>query len=209
MKPAKQQSTSLVIELTAHQVASRIYTIRGVQILLDTDLAVFFGVKPIRLREQVKRNADRFPDDFMFQLTVEEVEEMVSQNAIPSKQHLGGSLPYVFTEQGIAMLSAVLRSETAVKVSDRIMNAFVEMRKFLLQNAQMFQKVEQSSSTSLSGRHPSSARKPANSSTDSTSAPNASSGSSTTTTVRSASLPTWTQSWATSRLASSGVSSTA
>jgi hypothetical protein len=94
-------------------IQNRIYTIRGVQVILDKDLAVFYDVKPIRLREQVNRNIKRFPADFMFQLTDEEVERMVSQNAIPSKQHLGGSLPFVFTEQGVAAISAVLTNERA------------------------------------------------------------------------------------------------
>ena len=73
-------------------IQNRIYTLRDVQVMLDKDLAIFYGVKPIRLREQVKRNIKRFPSDFMFQLTEEEVDYMVSQNAIPSKQHLGASL---------------------------------------------------------------------------------------------------------------------
>jgi len=82
-------------------IKSRIYTIRGMQVMLDSDLAKFYSVKPIKLREQVKRNIKRFPSDFMFQLTKAEADFMVSQNAIPSKKHLGGFLPYVFTEQGI------------------------------------------------------------------------------------------------------------
>ncbi len=77
---------------------NKIYLIRGQKVMLDSDLAELFDVKAIRLREQVKRNTDKFPVHFMFRLTSEEVEIMVSQNAIPSKQHLGGSLPYVFTE---------------------------------------------------------------------------------------------------------------
>jgi hypothetical protein len=81
-------------------------------VVLDKDLAAFYEVKPIRLREQVKRNINRFPEDFMFQLTEEEVEAMVSQNAIPSKQSLGGYLPVVFTEQGVAK---ELVSDSAVK----------------------------------------------------------------------------------------------
>lgn len=75
--------------------------------MLDRDLAELFEVKSIRLREQVKRNAEKFPVHFMFQLTNEEVEVMVSQNAIPSRQHLGGSLPYVFTEHGVLQLANV------------------------------------------------------------------------------------------------------
>ncbi len=123
-------------------IQSRIFTIRGLQVMLDRDLAEFYGVKPIRLREQVKRNIGRFPDDFMFQLTPEEVDFMVSQNAIPSKQHLGGALPYAFTEAGVSMLASVLRSETAVKMSVQIVRAFVSMRRFIAGNAAIFQRLD-------------------------------------------------------------------
>ncbi|MBR0574635.1 MULTISPECIES: ORF6N domain-containing protein [Pasteurellaceae] len=128
--------------LTHLDIKTKIYTIRNRQVMLDKDLAILYGVKNIRLREQVKRNIERFPDDFMFQLTNEEVEYMVSQNAIPSKKHLGGSLPYVFTEQGVASLSGVLTNKIAIEVNIKIMRAFVEMRKFLLQNASIFQRLE-------------------------------------------------------------------
>ena len=123
-------------------IQSCIYTMRGVQVMLDKDLAIFYGVKPIRLREQVKRNIKRFPADFMFQLTEEEAELMVSQNAIPSKQYLGGYLPYVFTEQGVATISAVLTSERAIEVNIRIMRAFVAIRRFIATNAQVFQRLD-------------------------------------------------------------------
>ncbi|HAJ28429.1 MAG TPA: DNA-binding protein, partial [Syntrophus sp. (in: bacteria)] len=123
------------------EIHNRIYTLRNVQVILDKDLAQFYDVKPIRLREQVKRNIQRFPSDFMFQLTEEEVDLMVSQNAIPSKQHLGGSLPLVFTEQGVAAISAVLTSERAIAVNIQIMRAFVAMRKFITTNAQVFQRL--------------------------------------------------------------------
>ena len=103
----------------------RIFTIRKRRVMLDTQLAEFYGVKPIRLREQARRNLDRFPEDFMFQLTVEEAEAMVSQNAIPSRRSLGGYLPLVFTQEGIAMLSGVLRSPRAVRANIEIMRAFV------------------------------------------------------------------------------------
>ena len=103
--PAESHSVTLLEAPTPHQVAERILTLRGAQVLLDRDLAVFFEVKPIRLREQVKRNANRFPLDFMFQLTRSEVDELVSQNAIPSSRHLGGYLPYAFTEEGVAARS--------------------------------------------------------------------------------------------------------
>ena len=80
-----------------NNIQEKIFTIRGVQVILDRDLAQFYEIKAIRLREQVKRNRERFPKDFMFQLDEEETLIMVSQNTIPSRQYLGGSLPYVFT----------------------------------------------------------------------------------------------------------------
>ena len=121
--PAQNQPSTLIEAPAPHQVAERIFTLRGAQVLLDRDLAVFFEVKPIRLREQVKRNANRFPPDFIFQLTRSEVEELVSQTAIPSSRHLGGYLPYAFTEEGVAALTAVLRGERAVAVGIQIMSA--------------------------------------------------------------------------------------
>ena len=97
-------------------IVGKIYQIRKQKVMLDRDLAELYDIKAIRLREQVKRNNNRFPDTFMFQLTEKEVESMVSQNAIPSKQHLGGALPYVFTEHGVLQLSNVLKSERAVQI---------------------------------------------------------------------------------------------
>jgi len=120
------------IALTQKVIESKIFTIRDVQVVLDKDLASFYEAKPIRLREQVKRNANRFPDDFVFQLSEDEVGLLVLQNAIPSKQSLGGYFPYVFTEQGVAAVSAVLRSEKAAAVSIMSMRAFVAMRKFII-----------------------------------------------------------------------------
>jgi len=96
--------------------------------MLDMQLAEFYGVKTRRLREQVRRNLDRFPDDFMFQLTVEAAEVVVSQNATPSWQSLGGHLPLVFTQEGIAMLSGVLRSPRAVRANIEIMRACVYIK---------------------------------------------------------------------------------
>jgi hypothetical protein len=127
--------------LDENTIKSKIHTLRNVQVMLDRDLAELYEVKAIRLREQVKRNVSRFPEDFMFQLMPEEVDFMVSQNAIPSKKHLGGSLPYAFTEQGVASLSSVLTSQTAIDISIGIMRAFVNMRKFMLENAAIFQRL--------------------------------------------------------------------
>lgn len=123
-------------------IQNKIYSIRSTQVILDRDLADLYGVKSIRLREQVKRNINRFPNDFMFQLTNDEVDFMVSQNAIPSRQHLGGSLPYVFTEQGVSMLSSVLKSKIAVDTSISIVRAFVKMRRVISNNAIIFQRLD-------------------------------------------------------------------
>lgn len=123
-------------------IESKIVMLRDVQVILDKDLASFYEVKPIRLREQVKRNPNRFPPDFVFQLTENEVDSLVSQNAIPSKQSLGGHLPYVFTEQGVAAVAGVLKSKKAAEVSITIARAFVAMRKFLFQNASVFQRLD-------------------------------------------------------------------
>ncbi|MBU0631771.1 ORF6N domain-containing protein [bacterium] len=123
-------------------INNKIYSIRGFQVMLDRDLAKLYGVKPIKLREQVKRNIDRFPDDFMFQLDENEIDFMVSQNAIPSKQHLGGSSPYVFTEQGVASISGILTNKIAIEINIKIMRAFVQMRKFITNNALIFQRLD-------------------------------------------------------------------
>ena len=101
-------------------VMSKIFVLRHQRVMLDRDLAEMYDVKGFRLREQVKRNQDRFPENFMFQLTEDEVDLMVSQNAIPSKQVLGGSLPYAFTEHGVLMLANVLRSDRSVQMSIKI-----------------------------------------------------------------------------------------
>ena len=111
--------------------------------MLDRDLSELFNVKAIRLREQVKRNLEKFPSHFMFQLTKEEVDIMVSQNAIPSKQHLGGSLPYVFTEHGVLQLSNVLNSTRATQISIRIIELFVEMRELLTDNLSVKIEIEE------------------------------------------------------------------
>jgi len=97
-----------MIPLETEAIRARIFHIREQQVMLDKDIAALYEVKPIRLREQVQHNIERFPEDFMFQLTEAEVDFMVSQNAIPFRKHLGGSLPYVFTEQGT---DAALRCE--------------------------------------------------------------------------------------------------
>ncbi len=133
-------STELILSKT--ELQNKIYFIRGLQVMLDRDLAELYAVKPIRLREQIKRNSKRFPEDFMFQLRDDEVEYLVSQNAIPSRKHLGGTLHYVFTEQGVAGISGVLTSDRAIAVNISIMRTFVEMRCFITANGGLFQRLE-------------------------------------------------------------------
>ena len=123
-------------------IQNKIFAIRGVQVILDKDVAAFYGVKPIRLREQIKRNPSRFPVDFVFQLMEADIQYLVSQNAIPSKQILGGTSPYVFTEQGVAAVSGVIKSEMADHVSVAIARAFVAMRKTLGQLHGVIQRLE-------------------------------------------------------------------
>jgi hypothetical protein len=125
------------------RIASRIYLIRGEKVMLDRDLAKLYQVKAIVLRQQVKRNIARFPADFMFQLTGREVDALLSQNVIPSRRELGGSLPYVFTEQGVAMLSAVLHSDRAVQVSLAIIRTFIKLRQLLASHQDLARKIEQ------------------------------------------------------------------
>lgn len=160
-------------EITASiddSIKTKIYTIRGMQVMLDSDLAELYGVETKNLNRAVNRNSERFPSNFMFQLTEEEYQSLRSQIAtssssgslrfqigtIDDEESLRSQvvtlengrgkhrkyLPYVFTEQGVAMLSAVLRSQTAVQMSIHIINAFVEMRRFISNNALIFQRLD-------------------------------------------------------------------
>ena len=121
-------------------IQKRIFTVRNQQVMIDRDLAELYQVETRALKQAVKRNIERFPDDFMFELTEDEINFMVSQNVIPSKKHLGGAKPYAFTEQGVSMLSSVLKSKIAIDVNIAIFRAFAKMRNFLLANAAIFQK---------------------------------------------------------------------
>ena len=129
--------------VTRQEIENQIYTIRSQQVMLDSDLARIYQVETKNLNKAVKRNTERFPASFCFQLTEEEVENLRFQFGTSSLNYGGRRyLPYVFTEQGIAMLSAVLRSEIAIKVSIEIMNAFVEMRRMLISNASLFHRLD-------------------------------------------------------------------
>lgn len=137
---AKSGNQQLPVE---NKVESLIRVIRGQQVMLDRDLAELYGVETRRLNEQVKRNIERFPEDFMFQLTKEEFENWKSQFATSNSIVMGArKRPYAFTEQGVAMLSGVLKSSTAVEANIRIMRAFVSMRHFMVNNAAIFQRLE-------------------------------------------------------------------
>jgi hypothetical protein len=139
------KSKSLILK--EDYVKNKIYTIRGLQVMLDEDLSLFYGVSTKRLNEQVKRNINRFPISFMFRLTQKECNYLRSQIAtsrfdVVSKKYGGRRyLPYVFTEQGVAMLSGVLNSKTAINISVQIINAFVSMRRFISSNLEVFQRL--------------------------------------------------------------------
>jgi len=140
----KPQSDTLMSRLRAENISQRILTIRGYRVMLDFDLAELYGVTTKRLNEAVRRNAARFPNDFMFQLTAGEAESLRSQIAT-LKTERGKHrkyLPYAFTEQGVAMLSGVLRSQRAVQVNIAIMRAFVRMRRMLLSHVDLARKVD-------------------------------------------------------------------
>ena len=137
---AKSGNQQLPVE---NKVESLIRVIRGQQVMLDRDLAELYGVETKRLNEQVKRNIERFPEDFMFQLTKEEFENWKSQFATSNSIVMGArKRPYAFTEQGVAMLNGVLKSSTAVEANIRIMRAFVSMRHFMVNNAAIFRRLE-------------------------------------------------------------------
>ena len=147
-------------ELTNEDIKNLIYTIRGKQVMLDSDVARLYNYQTKRVNETVSRNKKRFPENFCFQLTEEEIKNLKSQTTIlnldqennwsqiatssknENSKHRGKKyIPYVFTEQGIAMLSGLLKNDIAIQVSINIMNAFVEMRKFLMINGQVFERL--------------------------------------------------------------------
>ncbi len=131
------------IEVIQH----KIYELRGVRVMLDFDLSSLYDIETRALKQAVKRNINRFPDDFMFIVTINEANSLlsigVSQNVIPVEYNFGGSLPMAFTEQGVAMLSGILRSQQAIDVNISIMRAFVQMRQFLLQNKEIILSIDE------------------------------------------------------------------
>lgn len=133
---------SHILQLTEEKISSKIYLLRGKRVMLDFDLAELYGVENENLKRQVRRNAGRFPEDFMFELTKEEFANLIRQIG-GSKR--GGSRhpPFAFTEQGIAMLSSVLRSRTAIEVNIQIIRVFTRMRELLITHKDIFMKLEQ------------------------------------------------------------------
>ncbi|MFH0736159.1 MAG: ORF6N domain-containing protein [bacterium] len=128
--------------INEENLIERIYFIRGEKIMLDFDLASLYETETRILKQAVRRNINRFPKDFMFQLTKEEAKALVSQSVIASIKQLGGALPFAFTEQGVAMLSTVLRSEKAIEVNIAIMRTFVRLRKIASTHKEIFERLE-------------------------------------------------------------------
>ncbi|WP_293300908.1 ORF6N domain-containing protein [Pedobacter sp. UBA4863] len=118
-------------------VMNQIYLVRGQKVMLDRDLAALYGVETRVLKQAVRRNLDRFPEDFMFEITEGELDEMVSQSVIPDKKSFGGAKPFAFTEQGVAMLSSVLNSKQAIQVNIQIIRVFTKLRQLLTDNTEL------------------------------------------------------------------------
>jgi hypothetical protein len=123
---AKSKNKIAIVE---EKIIQKIVLLREEKVILDVHLAELYGVETRALKQAVRRNIDRFPTDFMFELTEEEIEAVVSQNVIPHKKYLGGAKPFAFTETGVAMLSSVLKSHTAIEMNIAIMRTFVALRK--------------------------------------------------------------------------------
>lgn len=129
--------------IPAERIENKIYFFRGKKVMFDRDLAVLYGVKTKVLNQAVKRNLSRFPEDFMFQLSLVEFENLRSQTVTSSFNHGGQRyLPFVFTEQGVAMLSSVLSSERAIMVNIQIMRIFTKMREMLIEDDELRRKLE-------------------------------------------------------------------
>ena len=123
-------------------IMNYIYRIDGIHFMLDKDLAVLYQTETRTLKQAVKRNIERFPSDFMFELSDKQIDSMVSQFVIPSKGYFGGAKPFAFTEQGVAMLSSVLKTKVAIEVSIQIIRAFIEMRKLITNNVLVHQRLD-------------------------------------------------------------------
>lgn len=131
-----------VTDISKNKIENQIFTIRNIQVMIDRDLAELYQVETKVLNQAVKRNIERFPESFRFQLNKQEKNELVTNcDRFKTLKHSSNN-PYAYTEQGVAMLSAVLRSDVAIKVSIQIMNAFIEIRKFITQNSVLLERIE-------------------------------------------------------------------
>jgi phage regulator Rha-like protein len=139
----RKKLTAIKSVVLSESIINRILVIRDQKVILDKDLAKLYGVETRALKQAVKRNLKRFPLDFMFILNGKEINSLVSQNVIPSKSYLGGAKPYVFTEQGVAMLSSVLNSERAIEINILIMRAFVKLREIISTHKKVEQKLKE------------------------------------------------------------------
>ena len=129
-------------QLNSQNVESKIIVVRNTKVIIDRDVAELYGVETRALKQAVRRNIDRFPEDFMFELNDNEINEVVSQNVIPAKKYLGGAIPYAFTDNGVAMLSGVLKSKKAMEINIVIMRTFNMMRKMLLTHKDLIMEVK-------------------------------------------------------------------
>ena len=140
------EAYSTCAQLNLDFIENRIYSLRNTQVMIDIDLADLYGVDNRSLKQSVRRNINKFPDDFLFKLTQEEANQLisigVSQNVIPPGYNTGGSEMFAFTEHGVAMLASVLKSQNATIISVAIIRAFIAMRHFILSNAQVFQRLD-------------------------------------------------------------------
>jgi hypothetical protein len=141
MKDEKGTGEVMILDET---ITEKIYIIRGQKVMIDRDLAKLYGVETFRLKEAVKRNLSRFPEDFMFEMTKNELENWRSQIAISKSDKKGlRHLPFCFTEQGVAMLSSILNSEMAIKVNIQIIRIFTKLRQILSDNTELRLEIEQ------------------------------------------------------------------
>ena len=141
---SKNKRAFLPVVVPHEIIEKKIYLVRGKKIMLDRDLAFLYGVETRVLNQAVKRNLERFPEDFMFQLSKEEAQNWISQSVISNKEKKGlRKMPYAFTEQGVAMLSSVLNSRTAILVNIQIIRAFVKLKEAMVSHKDILLKIEQ------------------------------------------------------------------
>ena len=131
------------LEIVEEKIIQKIILLRDEKVILDVHLAELYGVETRALKQAVRRNMERFPEDFMFELTEDEIDTVVSQNVIPHKKYLGGAIPFAFSETGVAMLSSVVKSPIAIEMNIAIMRAFIALRKASINYKEIMQVLDQ------------------------------------------------------------------